>query len=300
MATSSLRLRALPRAGIRPGILPLLAAVAIWGGTYVVTKGLLDSVGPFSILVFRFGLAFLALLPFAYAQGYRPRLSLNRRFVLFGLTGMALHLGLENVALQLTTAGSAALIVAAVPAVTTAFAVPLLGERPSPRQLAGIAASIAGVVLISGAGWGEADWRQLLGNALVLSAVVSWAIFTIQGKRLANGYSALVATTAATGAAFLLLLPIAAVEVWATGAPAFNLPSALAVVYLGIGASAAAFLLWNKALHHLDASVAAPYINLIPVIGFALALLAGEKPTAGQMVGGAVVGLGVALASSRR
>jgi drug/metabolite transporter (DMT)-like permease len=72
------------------------------------------------------------------------------------------------------------------------------------------------------------------------------------------------------------------------------------MLYLGVGASAAAYALWNFALEHVDASVAAPYVNLVPIIGLALAVVLGESLTPMDLAGGLTVAAGVWLSTSRR
>jgi drug/metabolite transporter (DMT)-like permease len=216
-----------------------------------------------------------------------------------------LHLGFEVVGLEFTSASSAALVIASAPAVTVAFSIVFLRERLTLVRWIGIALSIVGVMLVTGAQVTDGYPLGWLGNALVFAGVVTWGIFTVQGKTMATGYSALVSTTAATASAAVMLLPAAAIEVAVRGTPNVDAGSVGAVLYLGVGASAVAYALWNFALGHVDASVAGPFINLVPVIGVALALLVGETMTILQLVGGLTVVSGVWLsqrgaASSRR
>lgn len=84
--------------------LALLVAMLIWGGTYVVTKKALEDVGPLTLLVLRFGLAFAILAPAAARRGFRLGHVTTRRFVAFGLTGIVLHMGFETVGLKFTSA----------------------------------------------------------------------------------------------------------------------------------------------------------------------------------------------------
>jgi drug/metabolite transporter (DMT)-like permease len=273
----------------------LLVAMVIWGGTYVVTKVALPDIGPFTILLVRLVLGTAALLPFAWRRGFRPGLVLRKQFVLFGLTGMVLHLGFEIMGLRFTSASSAVLIIATVPVVTVAFSIVFLKERVTRRQLAGIGLSIVGVVLITGARAPDGYPLSWLGNLLVFAGVVTWGVFTVQGKRMAAGHSWLVSTTAATGAAVLLSLPLAAAEIAIDGVPRLTAGGVLAVVYLGVLAQAVAYGLWNLALQRVDASVAGPYVNLVPVVGVVLALGIGETMTVLQWIGGATVAVGVWL-----
>jgi drug/metabolite transporter (DMT)-like permease len=294
------RLAALPRGGgdaglVDPAVPALVAAMTIWGATYVITKVALPHLGPFTILLLRLVLGTAVLAPFAWRRGYRPRLSLKREFVLFGLTGMVLHLGFEILGLKFTSASSAVLIIATAPVVTVGFSIAFLKEKVEPRQMIGIVLSIIGVIVITGAHAPDGYPLSWLGNLLVFAGVVTWGIFTVQGKRMGDDHSWLVSTTAATGAAILLSLPLAVTEIAIEGAPRFTTGGIAAVIYLGLFAQAIAYGLWNLALQHVDGSVAGPYVNLVPVIGVVVALAAGETLTPVQLLGGITVALGVWL-----
>ena len=279
----------------QPGLVALLVAMLIWGGTYVVTSSALASVGPFTILLLRLTIAFLVLLPFARRRGYRMPMSMSKTFIVFGFTGMTLHLGLENMGLVFTSASTAALVVASAPAIVAIFSVVMLKERLGLLRAIGIVASIAGVLLVTGAGTGGEGSHDILGALFVLGGVTAWGLFTVQGKRLSTGHPALVSTTAATGAAIVMSIPLALGEILFQGTPAVGVPEVLAIFYLGLGASAGAYLLWNYALAHVDATFAGVSVNLVPVIAVTLALLIGETLTTTQWIGGAVVGAGVWL-----
>jgi drug/metabolite transporter (DMT)-like permease len=85
-----------------------------------------------------------------------------------------------------------------------------------------------------------------------------------------------VATAASFAAGLLFLIPLAAGEAVIFGAPDLGARGWLVVAYLGAGASALPIFLWNYALRHVPASAAAHYINLVPAVGLATALLVGE------------------------
>lgn len=287
------RLREAGRAA--PAVPALLAAMTIWGATYVVTKVALPDVGPFTIMLLRLVIATVALVPFAWRQGYRPKLSLQKQFVLFALTGMVLHLGFEILGLEFTSASTAVLIIATAPVVTAALSIVFLGERLKARQGVGIALSIAGVILISGAQAPAGYPLSWVGSLLVFAGVLSWGIFTVQGKKMSTTLPWLVSTTAATGAAVLLSLPLAVGEIAVSGMPRFTAGAIAAILYLGLFAQAIAYAIWNLALEHVDGTVAGAYVNLVPVTGVGLALAAGETLTPLQLAGGATVALGVWL-----
>jgi len=108
------------------GRIALILTAIIWGSALVVTKSLLQEIGPFTAAVLRFFIAWVILAPFAFRQGYRLSLAVRPTFLLFGLTGIALYIAITNVGLVYTAASSAALVQAAIPAVTTLLSVLVL------------------------------------------------------------------------------------------------------------------------------------------------------------------------------
>lgn len=267
--------------GRRLAVLALVATMAVWGSSFVVTKLVLGQAGPFALTALRFGIGLLVLLPFAYRRGFRLRLALEPAFLLFGLTGVALVYGLQTLALVFTSAANTALISAGVPAVAAVLARAFLKEYIPPARLLGIGLSVLGIGLVGGAtpsGAGSSG-TVLLGNSLMVGAVVAYGAYAVQGRALrgVGGYPAVVATAASFAAGLLFLLPLAAGEVILFGAPELGPRGWLVLAYLGAGASALPIFLWNYALRHVPASAAALYINLVPVVGLVSALLFGER-----------------------
>ena len=299
MAVRSLTLE---RTGARlnPGAAALVGAMGIWGATYVVTDSVLGAMGPYSILLFRFVIAFAVLAPFAWRAGLRPRMLVQPIFLLFGFTGMVLHLALETVGLKYTSPGSAALVIATAPAVTLVASVVFLREKLTALRGIGIALSVAGAALVTQARVSAGGRDELLGNLLVFAGVLAWGIYAVQGKKLSTSVPGIVSTAASAGAATLLIAPIASVEMLAGNPPSFDAGSIGGILFLGAGANAAAFALWNFSLKHVDASVAGSYINLVPVIGVLLAILLGETMTLTQWIGGGIVMAGVWLTDRRK
>jgi drug/metabolite transporter (DMT)-like permease len=279
-------------------LLALVAASAIWGSTFVVTKILLDEAAPFFIAAARFAIALAVLWPLLAWRGReRATVYFQPAFIALGLLGVAGNFGLQNLGLAYTGAADAALIVALTPVAIAALAAVFLSERLVRRQLTGIALSICGVVLITGAG-GSASGAAVAGDLLIAASTLAWAGYTLLGKRLAPRHTASTIATAGIGWGVAFLLPLALLEAIVVSPPELSLFGVAALAYLGIAASAATFLLWNYALNAVGASVAGTFLNLIPVFGVAFALLAGESVSLLQLGGGAAVGFGVWLAAS--
>ena len=283
-------------------VLALLCAMIVWGSTFIVTKILLEESGPFFVTMGRFLIGLAVLLPFAYRENFHFRLALEPGFLLFGLTGVALFFGLQNLGLLFTSAGNAALIQAGVPAATAVFAYLFLNERIPRMRLFGIGLSVLGVLLVSGAMPTGGGPLYLLGNVLIVGSVLAYGAYATQGKalRTADRYPATVATAASFAAGLIFLSPFLVGELLLVRAPELSLRGWLILLYLGVGASALTLFLWNFALRYVEATAAAIYINLIPVIGLLFALALGESVSSVQLLGGTLAIAGVLLSESAR
>jgi drug/metabolite transporter (DMT)-like permease len=277
------------------GILALLCATLIWGSTFVVTQSVLGEAGPFTVTVLRFLIGFVVLSPFAYRQGFRAKLTVKPTFLAFGLTGVALYFGLQNLGLVFTSAGNAALIQAGIPAATAIISFLFLKEHIPFRRILGIGLSVTGVILVSSSS-PSGGQHALWGNLLVVGSVLAYGTYTVQGKALGTqAYPATVTTTAGFMSGLFFLIPVAVVEIGISGFPKLNWIGWLVLIYLGVFASALTLFLWNYALQFIEASVAALYVNLIPVVGLFFAWVAGEPTGAIQLIGGAIVVAGVLI-----
>jgi drug/metabolite transporter (DMT)-like permease len=280
------------------GILALALTACMWGFALVVTKALLQEAGPFTISVLRFLIAWIVLVPFAYRQGYRLSLMLRPTILLFGVIGVTLYFGMLNVGLLFTGAGSAALMQAGIPAITTLLSVLFLKERVSRLQLLGISLSAVGLLLVMGNSVEKGGSSPLLGNLLITGSVLAWAIYTVQGKHLSSAFPWLVVTTASIGVGVICLSPFALGEVWVQGLPHLHADGLVQLLYLGGVSSALGYGLWNYGLRFMDASQAAPYFNLIPVVGLLLSVLVLHEPlTLIQAGGGVLTLLGVSFSN---
>jgi drug/metabolite transporter (DMT)-like permease len=190
-------------------VLALIAATVIWGSTFVVIDRLLDEGAPFFIAAARFAIALAVLWPLlARREGARVADWFRPAFVALGLLGVAVNFGLQNVGLVYTGAADAALVIALTPIPIAMLAALFLGERLAAIQLVGIAVSICGVALITGAA-AEASAAAVVGDLLVAASTFAWAGYTLIGKRLAPMYSAGTITTAGIGWGVAFLLPLA-------------------------------------------------------------------------------------------
>jgi drug/metabolite transporter (DMT)-like permease len=275
-------------------MLALILASTIWGSTFVITKSLMNSISPFIVVNLRVIISVLALTPFAIKRGFRLKMIFQKVYILYGLTGIALYYGPATIGLSLSTPANAALIQAVIPAVVALLSVLFLNEKITVQRSIGIGLSIAGILLVSGTPSGTGN-STLIGNLLIIASVISWSVYNIQSHRLPENVDPLVSTTASFYTGLIFLIPFAIWEAARGGIPNISSSDWSALIYLGVFASALAYFLWNLGLNSMDASLAAPFINLIPIIGLIFSLATGETVSFIQIAGGMIAIVGVLI-----
>lgn len=278
----------------------MLGAVTLWGPSFAATKVALRDLPPLTIAFLRFLVASGVLFVLWRRSPQAAHLdgATHRRLFAGGLLGIAGYFILENLGVQRTTAGDAALLMAAIPVIALLAEALWLRQPVSLKRGAGIAVSFAGVFLLIGRARAAGGGNRLAGDLLVLAAAFLWAAYSLHGKSVTHVPKLTVVTYEAIYGT-LLLAPFALAEAthWRPVSPV----SALAVAYLGVGCSALTYLLYNQALKTLAASQVTAFLNLVPVTGAAAAvLLLGEHLRPAQLLGGAVILAGVAISTAGR
>ena len=280
--------------------LPHIAALAtmlVWGLTFVCTKVLLAYMGPLEILTARTLLGFVAL---CLVRPHILRMRERRHELLFaaaGLTGTFGYYLAENTALQFADASFVSVAVSTAPLFTAALGFIVLKEKGfGARFLVGFVLAIAGIALIS---FQEGPAHaSALGVALCLAAALSWAVYSIIVKRLANlGYETIATTKRvfAWGLAFMLIAHLATGE--GITLQAYTEPVVWGnLAFLGLLASAGCFVTWGYSVKHLDPTAASAYIYLqAPTTVIWAVILLGEPFTAAIAAGFVLVIAGLAL-----
>ncbi|HMN47144.1 MAG TPA: DMT family transporter [Povalibacter sp.] len=279
----------------------LVLLMVMWGSTFVVTKAAAQGFSPMMLAMLRFLIASLILVPLAFARGGLKLLPQPRPWgtlLLMAFAGIAAFSTCFTYALVYGSASQGALIYAGLPAAIAIAAIFFLGEKPSRRRLAGIVLSIVGVALLIAAG--EPDTGSpapLLGALWMIGAVLAWTAYTVFAKRLAHADNLVViAVISVLGTA--MLLPFAVGEFLRVETPAPSASAWAGVLFMGVVASALAYIVYGYVLRELDASVVGSYTNLDPIVGVVIAVwLYGEVLHPGQIVGGLIAFAGMGLAS---
>lgn len=288
----------------RPYLLMALATL-FWAGNFVLGRAVSGEVPPVGLAFWRWFGGALVVAAFAL-----PRLRADWPTIrasagillLLSFLGIAVFNTLIYTGLRFTTAISALLMQSAQPVVIIIFSFLLFRDTVTPRQIAAVAISLVGVLVIIAQGNMAALGALSLniGDLIVLVAVFSYAAYTALLRRRPRIHPlSFLFVTFLVGAAMLLPL-----YVWESlsGAPMrLNLVTLGAVGYVVIFPAILAYLCYNRGVELLGANRAGHFFHLQPVFGTLLAILfLGERFQLFHAAGIGLIIAGILLATLRR
>ena len=259
---------------------------AVWGVNFVVIHAGLQHFPPLLFSALRF--TFVAL-PAVFLVG-RPRVRWYWVVAIGGSLGV-LSFGLLFVGIdQGMPAGLSSLVLQMQAIFTIAFAALALGERPRRRQLIGGAIALAGLALIA---TDRASTAPLLPFVLVIGAAAAWGVSNLC-TRIAqppDGLALMVwASLVAPPPLLGLSLAFEGPRAIGDALGAVDLGGIAALAYIVGPSTLFGFAAWTGLVRRYPAAVVAPFTLLVPVFGIAAAALTlGERPSAAELVGAAVV-----------
>ena len=279
----------------------LVVMAVIWGLNFAVLKYGTTVLEPIAYNAIRMSVGTIVLLSLACAFWPIPARRDIGRLMLLGVLGHGVYQGLFINGLSMTKAGTAALVVAASPAIIAIVGRAFGIERITRRAVWGIVVSFIGVgiVVVGSASRADGADTHVLGDMLILTSVVAWAFYTtflrdytrrIEGVHIA-GWTLLGGT-----------IPIIAVATPALLRTDFAAMTPLtwgAVGYSGVGAIGLAYLFWYRGVRVIGSTRTSMFAQLQPMIALLAAWpLLGERPTGWQIGGSVAVMSGLLLARS--
>lgn len=269
-----------------------IVVVAIWGLTFISTKVLIGhGLSPQEIFLLRFLMAYVGIWFISprklFADNWKDELWL----LLGGITGGSFYFLTENMALEITLATNVAFIVCTAPLLTTILSLLIYKKEKATRSLiGGSLLALVGVALVVYNGSFVLKISPL-GDFLTLLAALSWAFYSLIMKKMANRYRTTFITRKIFFYGVLTILPAFLFRPWQSEFSLLLEPSVLFnLLFLGVLASLACFVVWNMVLKQLGTVRASNYIYLNPLftlVGSAVFL--GEHLTIVALMGAVLI-----------
>lgn len=286
------------------GILLALIAVIVWGGNFVIARGVSAQISPISLAFFRWSVATVILFPIAFKQfrAQFPIIRLHLPNLLFAaLFGITLFNTLVYVAGHYTTAINMALIgTTSSPIMSTVMAYFFLKEKPGRLRIIGMLFCITGILwLLSGGSWlNLRNFHFSKGDIWVLGGAFCFAVYNILFRKKSPAISPYAYLFSVFAAGTLFLLPAWIIESKQEPAIVYTPILLSTILYLGAGTSVISFLCWNASMEKIGIGRTVLFGNLIPIVSsWEAVMFLGEKLTPQHWISGIWVTVGLILAN---
>ena len=290
----------------RPVAYACLALSMSLVGSYVALSKPLAAAIPVLLLAWlRFGIGGLAMLHWLRKPANEPPLTPKTRRLLFleSFLGNFLFSLCMLYGVSLTSAVSAGVIMAAIPATVALLSWLFLRERITGRTWAAIACAAGGIGLLAvakpadGPAAGELAW---LGNLLVLGAVVCEASYAVIGKALTGVLGPKRITSLINLWGFVLVTPFGLYTALHFDFGSVAPGAWLLLVFYALAASIWTVWLWMTGLKVVPAAQAGVFTVMLPVSAALVGVLVlGETLGGLQLLAFAAALVGVVLATAR-
>lgn len=256
----------------------LTLTTLFWSLNWVIGRAMVGQVPPVALAYGRWVMAVLFMLPFAFPQirgSWRVIWKHRRILVLLGLIGTGFHNLISYVGLNYTTATNGVLLNSSIPVMIIVLGALFFGQRIGARQVAGVAISLCGVFAILSKGHPEtlATFRFNIGDLIVLSSMLLWALYTLALKWRPAEIPPIAFLWVCGVVGVAGMTPLYAWEL-STGAAIHWSPQvAGAFFYLGLFPSFIGYIFWNKGVAQVGPNVSGMFVHLMPVFGSVLAWL---------------------------
>ena len=282
-------------------------------GSYVaLSKPLVAALPVFLLAWLRFGIGAAAMLRWLKKPvGEAPMTAKTKRLLfLESFLGNFLFSICMLFGVSLTSALTAGVVMATIPAAVALMSWAFLREQIGLRTWAAVVCAVAGVTLVSlskkellapvsyALGADLASNNALLGTFLLLAAVLCEAAYAVIGKRLVGTLSPKRISALINLWGFALVTPFGVWAAWAFDFGAVGAPSWLLLVFYSMAASVWTVWLWMTGLQTVPASRAGVFTVFLPISAAAVGVIfLGEKITGIQALAFGIALLGVVLAT---
>lgn len=253
--------------------LMLSVVVFLWGSSFTLLKLGLEETPPITLAFLRFLIVLPLLIAFTYSQDRHAfgRIFLKdwKIFSILGLAGVTFYHVFQNLGLQFTTASNSSLIISANPVFIALLDHFYLRERITLKRVFGITLAFLGVILVIRPLEWSLNPTGVIGDLLSLGAALSWAFYSVLGRKTLSDHSAVKTTVFSFiyGTLFLFLTafalekPTLPISVWLW----------FLLLILSLFCSGLAYLFWYKALEDVSATKAGVFLFFLPIVSVSVA-----------------------------
>ena len=219
------------------------------------------------------------------------------RFILCGLTGVAINQMLFIKGLTMTSTIHASLLMLCTPLLITLFAFWVLKEKITILKILGLVLGISGAVLLMSTK-DASGTASLTGDIFLILNAISYAAYFILVKPLMKVYSPLHVMRWVFTFGLIMILPFGWNQFSAVDWHQFDMARLAALFFIVVAGTFVAYSFNIYGLRHLGAGVTGSYIYTQPVFASLIAMVfLDEHFTIEKILAGLLIFLGVYLVS---
>lgn len=235
----------------------LMTTFMLWGSLYVVSQVVLGKIPTFTVAMFRYLIAFIAL-SFISLKSKKEKIEKSdyKYFFIMGFIGYFISVDCQLLGTKISGGSMVSLINSLNPIIISVMAMIILNEKLEINKIIGIILSLFGVYMIVGTGANI----EFIGVLISFIAVIGWAFMSVISRKISNKYSALTLTKVSMLIATVCNIPVSFLEIQITHPLIqIDIGAILGILYMGIVCTAFTNILWNKSLSMLPANTCSAF-----------------------------------------
>lgn len=289
------------------GMLSIIACQSLFGFSFLFAKLATDVADPFSLLGWRFTVAFLTMAIVVKLGFIKVSFSGKdlKPLVLLSIFTPVLNYLLETIGISMTSSSESGAMVACLPIACMITSSLILRKPPDRSQSIGIAVTVIGVMICIFARGFTSDFH-MMGNVLIVVSVFCNAIFTALSERAAH-FTSSEKTFSMLFMGMTVFMPLAIIRNALNGTVAdyFLLPFnsrmfLISILYLGIACSLITFILNNNAISIIGTTRTSSFGGISTIVSiFAGIIILSESFILIQIIGTVMVLVGAYVANAK-
>ena len=283
-------------------LLALIPAQLLFGSLPVIAKVVLAVLPPVALVGIRTAITALILI---LVQVFRRRFWLKEkgdywRFAGLSLFGVVFNQLFFIGGLSLTTASNTSLLAVMIPVFALAVGAIAGFEKLTFVKIAGIILAGIGVIILIDPRKASFSSQTTIGDLCIVINCLAYGIYVATSKAAITRNGTFRSMMWVFIFASLICIPLGAYSLSTIDIGSVETEIWLITIYIGIGATAAPYLLNAWALSKVNPSTVAVFVYLQPLIGFTLALLfLGESISSIFLISSALIFAGVFLVTRK-
>lgn len=290
------------------GVISAIVCEALYSLSYIFTKNATEVADTFSILAWRFFIAFLVMFLCLLLGIIKIDLKEKplKKLLFATIFSPCLYFLGETIGISHTTASESGVFLACIPVVSLSASALLLKNKPSKIQVLGVAITLIGVIMtvVTVVTVGFSSSFSIIGYSFLILAIFSYVLYSIFVETFVE-YTGFEITFVMLMVGSVVFMSIAILQSLFAGTfvDLISLPFrektfAVAVLFQGIICSVIAFFLSNVAIANIGVNKTASFIGISTVVSIlAGALILNEDFTIYQVIGAVIIISGVYIAN---